>query len=134
MLAATITHLLTPGQTITIFVSEILSVLLMLSGFAIMITAWWHFKTQSIAICPTEPTASLITSGIYRLTRNPMYLGLAIMLVGIALWMGTLPYYAAAAGFFLIIHSNFCPYEEAKLQRTFGNEYDQYKSRVRQWI
>lgn len=103
-------------------------------GFAVMMWGWRLFKKHDVAICPSSVTASLITHSIYQVSRNPMYLGLTLMLLGLALYMGTLPFYFAAIAYFAVINWGFCPYEEEKLASTFGQEYLNYKGRVRRWL
>lgn len=102
-------------------------------GFAIMLRAWWLFRIENTAICPTARTTTLITRDVYVLTRNPMYLGMVMMLAAIALLAGALPFYIAAVLYFLLLNAVFCPYEEQKLRATF-DEYANYASRVRRWI
>ena len=133
LLAAAI-HVLVPVLPKHLFSSSLLAVLLSVGGFSVMIWAWRQFKDQDVAICPTDETDYLITDGVYRLTRNPMYLGITMMLFGIAVFIGTLPFYVAASVYFWIIHWAFCPYEEDKLMRTFGQDYSDYRTRVRRWI
>ena len=99
-----------------------------------MVFAWWQFKKRAVAICPTDTTEHLITDGVYRFTRNPMYLGIVLMLCGAAALLGTLPFYAAALGFFVLIDRLFRRYEEEKLAAAFGREFIEYKSKVRPWI
>jgi protein-S-isoprenylcysteine O-methyltransferase Ste14 len=99
-----------------------------------MMIAWAQFRQQQVAICPTEPTAKLITSGAYRFTRNPMYFGVMMMLGGLAFWFGTLPFVLAALAFFLVINLVFCPYEEQKLATNFGDDYRDYCQRVSRWL
>ena len=99
-----------------------------------MIQAWWQFRQTDVAICPTEKTTELITDGIYRFTRNPMYLGMVMMLTGVAMFVGTLPFYVAAVALFAILNFVFCPYEEEKLSRTFGSRFEQYRGRARRWL
>lgn len=103
-------------------------------GFLIMLRAWWLFRVHETAICPTASTTALITNDVYRLTRNPMYLGIVLMLLGVALGSGGLFFYLAALAFFLIIDFVFCPYEEDKLAHAFGDQFDQYRDRVRRWL
>lgn len=103
-------------------------------GFGIMLRAWWLFRAHQTAICPTAETTTLITSDVYRLTRNPMYLGVVLMLLGVALGTGGLPFYMAALTFFLIIDFAFCPYEEGKLEQGFGDAFTTYRARVRRWL
>lgn len=102
-------------------------------GFAIMLRAWWLFRIENAAICPTARTTTLNTRNVYALTRNPMYLGMVMMLGATALFAGALPFYVAAIVYFLLLNVVFCPYEEQKLRATFG-EYDDYAARVRRWI
>jgi len=99
-----------------------------------MIWAWWLFQKVETAVCPTENSEVLVTSGIYRLTRNPMYLGMVLMMAGVALWFGTLPYYLATVLFFLVINQFFCPFEEQRLISTFGEQYAVYRRSVRRWV
>lgn len=103
-------------------------------GFTIMIRAWWLFRLRETAICPTAESTTLITSDIYRFTRNPMYLGIVAMLLGVALYTGGLAFYAASFGFFLVINFAFCPYEEEKLRREFPLDFAAYAARVRRWM
>lgn len=133
LIAATL-HWLEPMRSLRLYSSAYVSGALALTGFAVMMWAWWQFKEHKVAICPTDTTEHLITDGIYRFTRNPMYLGIVMMLGGIAAYFGTLPFYAATAVYFLIIDRSFCPFEEDKLSASFRHDYEQYKSRVRRWI
>jgi protein-S-isoprenylcysteine O-methyltransferase Ste14 len=99
-----------------------------------MLRAWWLFRQRGTAVCPTGKTSSLITSDIYRLTRNPMYLGIVLILAGIAISTGGPSYYVASLAFFLVIDSVFCPFEEQKLTRTYAQAFTRYKSDVRRWL
>lgn len=103
-------------------------------GFLLMLRAWWLFKTSNTAICPTTRATSLITTDVYRLTRNPMYLGIVLMLVGVGLYSGGVLYMMAAATYFGIIDHAFCPYEERRLHTIFGEEYVRYARGVRRWL
>jgi protein-S-isoprenylcysteine O-methyltransferase Ste14 len=132
LVVATVWHLLLPVSPV--FSARIPAVLIGATGFTIMMWAWWQFREHRVAICPTDRTDHLIVDGAYRYTRNPMYLGVVTMLLGVALWFGTLPFALAALAFFLVIDRVFCPYEERKLVQGFGEEYERYRSRVRRWI
>ncbi len=110
------------------------AVAIIAAGFAVMTIGWWQFRQRGVLICPTAPTHYLIQHGIYRWSRNPMYLGIFLMLGGLAALAGDLSFYAAAVGFLLIMDRYFCPYEEAKLEASFPGEYAAYRARVRRWI
>jgi protein-S-isoprenylcysteine O-methyltransferase Ste14 len=118
----------------TLFTLPWLGALLGLAGFILMMWAWWLFRQRAIAVCPTARTTSLVTHGPYRFTRNPMYLGMVLMMSGLSLYIGTLPFYLSAIGYFAIMNFFFCPYEENKLANAFGREFTQYRTRVRRWL
>ena len=103
-------------------------------GFALMIRAWWLFKVNNTAICPTAASSSLVTHDVFALSRNPMYLGMIMMLAGLALFFGSLPFYAALVIYGLVLDRVFCPYEEQKLAGTYGEQYAAYRVRVRRWL
>ena len=68
-------------------------VLIAVLGFGIMLRAWWLFRAHQTAICPNAETTSLLTHDIYGLTRNPMYLGIVLMLLIYFLPQGILGYF-----------------------------------------
>ena len=103
-------------------------------GFALTIPAWWLFKVNNTAICPTAASSSLVTHDVFALSRNPMYLGMIMMLAGLALAFGSLPFYAALVIYGLVLDRIFCPYEEQKLARTFGQQFAAYRMQVRRWL
>ncbi len=131
---ATVVNVALPALRVELFSSRALAVCTAVAGFAIMMWAWWLFQKAETAICPTEYSSALVTSGIYRVTRHPMYLGMVMMMTGATLWFGTLPYYLATVVFFLVINQVFCPFEEKKLDETFCKEYLSYRRKVRRWV
>jgi protein-S-isoprenylcysteine O-methyltransferase Ste14 len=116
------------------FSSSLSGAVIGILGFAVMMWGWWVFKKSNIAICPTAHTDKLTFDGPYRLSRNPMYLGVVMILLGIAVYVGTPPFYLAAVIYFVILNRVFVPFEEQKLESTFGAEYLDYKRRVRKWL
>lgn len=83
---------------------------------------------------PGERPRALVSSGPYRWTRNPMYLGIALLMLGIGLPFGTWPFLVAPAGFLLTVDRAFVPGEERALETALGDEYRSYRSRVRRWL
>jgi len=106
----------------------------MVIGFAGLISAWLQFKKSKAAICPTSKTTNIIRTGLYRYTRNPMYLGMFLILLGASFYMGTIPSMLAPVVFFLIIDKVFIPYEEEKLLTSFGDLYSEYMTVARRWL
>jgi protein-S-isoprenylcysteine O-methyltransferase Ste14 len=105
-----------------------------MAGFTLMMWAWLIFKNQDLAVCLPGITNQITKSGPYRFSRNPMYLGMFLMMLGLALVIGTLPFYLSAVGFFAIMHFLFCPFEEKKLAHAFGRQYEQYRNEVHRWL
>ncbi len=134
IIAAAVIHILVPILPVHVYSSVSVAISVGACGFVVMMWAWWQFKEHEVAICPTDATDYLITDGVYKHTRNPMYWGMIMILFGIAVFFGTLPFYLAVAVYFAIINWAFCPYEEEKLARAFGQDYESYRSRVRRWL
>ena len=106
----------------------------LLVGFGLMMRAWWLFRVNDTAICPTAVSTSFITHDVYRATRNPMYLGMILMLAGIAMVFGSSWILLATVLYAAILDSVFCRYEEQKLLQQYGNRYATYLENVRRWL
>jgi protein-S-isoprenylcysteine O-methyltransferase Ste14 len=83
---------------------------------------------------PFDEAKVLVTSGFYRFTRNPMYMGMFMMLLGVAFMFGAVSALIPVPVFFLIIRNNFVLGEERFCEAAFGQQYLDYKSKVRRWI
>jgi protein-S-isoprenylcysteine O-methyltransferase Ste14 len=102
----------------------------------VLLGAWsiGLFRRARTSLLPIRPTTTLVVSGPYRLTRNPMYLALAFLYVGLALWflvfwaLVLLPAVIAVVQYFVIAR------EEKYLEEKFEEGYRQYRVRVRRWI
>jgi len=134
LVLASLTQFLLPASESTLPSLLMAGAALFALGFGIMIRAWWLFQQHETAICPTATTTTFIVEDIYRLTRNPMYLGMVLMLTGIALLVGSWPYYVVAILYAVILDHVFCRFEERKLLAQYGREYADYAVRVRRWI
>jgi len=114
--------------------SRVAAVLCIASGVPIAVWSVGLFHRVRISFVPIKPTTTLVIYGPYRFTRNPMYLGLVCVYLGIALWFGIfwalilLPAVMALIQRYVIIR------EEQYLERKFGGEYLKYKADVRRWI
>ncbi|MGO9444853.1 MAG: methyltransferase family protein [Thiobacillaceae bacterium] len=92
------------------------------------------FTRAGTAVKPFEPSTALIESGPFSITRHPMYLGMTLILAGIALALGTLSPWLVVPVFVWQITVRFIGAEERKLEATFGRSYLEYKRRVRRWL
>ena len=103
-------------------------------GITVCATAARMFDRAGTPIRPFERSTVLVTGGLYRYTRNPMYLGLTLILLGVWLLLGTASALLPIAVFIWIIQEGFIRGEERFLDAIFGEEYRGYKNRVRRWI
>ena len=92
------------------------------------------FKHVGTGLEPFDEATVLVTNGFYRVSRNPMYMGMFLMLIGVAFLMGSIGALLPVSIFMLIIRNNFVLGEERFMQAAFGQKYLQYKSEVRRWI
>jgi protein-S-isoprenylcysteine O-methyltransferase Ste14 len=91
--------------------------------------------TKAGSNVPTNmPTTTIVDSGPYRFTRNPIYLGMFLALLGLAMAFDSLWLLAAFVPFALVIRYGVVAREEAYLERRFGEVYRRYRSRVRRWL
>ena len=97
----------------------------------------WHadyFKRYNTPIKPFEHSTHLIKDGMYRYSRNPIYLGMAVILFGGAMVLGSLSPFVVVPVFIIIIERAFIVKEEEFLESIFGDEYLEYKNSVRRWL
>ena len=108
--------------------------LLMAPGFIIMLIAAAAFNRAKTGIIPFSESTQLVTGGLYRFTRNPMYLGMALSLAGGAMALGSLSAWIPVPLFMWVIQRQFIVREEAFLEDIYGEPYRQYCQRVRRWL
>ncbi|MEP3276344.1 MAG: isoprenylcysteine carboxylmethyltransferase family protein [Stappiaceae bacterium] len=92
------------------------------------------FRSVKTNINPLRKPDLLVTDGIYRYSRNPMYLGQVFVIFGVAIYLGTLADIAIAAGCFLVMDLWFIRQEETVMRAAFGERFDDYCAKVRRWI
>ena len=107
---------------------------LVLAGVAIMLWAAGLFRRAGTTIKPFETSSRLVLEGPYRYTRNPMYSGMAGILLGTALLLGSLTPLLVIPVFVAVIQRRFIRAEEAMLETAFADAYRRYKTRVRRWV
>lgn len=107
---------------------------LVVAALALAASAAFLFRRAGTPPHPGHPTTALVMRGPYRVTRNPMYVGLCLLYLGLALLVNSFwplllfPVVILLAQRWVIVH------EEAYLERKFGDEYRTYKMRVRRWL
>ena len=107
---------------------------LIVLGFAVTAPAAQAFRRLGTPLKPFEESTVVVTTGIFRFTRNPMYLGMVVGLLGVAILLGSLVSFLPVPVFVMIIHVQFIVHEERFMEELFGAEYLAYKRKVRRWI
>ena len=116
------------------FPLTLFGLILIIPGIVLNLSADKSFKVNDTTVKPILESNILITTGIFRITRNPMYLGFVMILLGIGILMGTLTPLLAVIVFAIFIDAVFIRYEEQKLEQAFQEEWVAYTQKVRRWI
>lgn len=107
---------------------------LILLGLALAVWSAVHMLAHKTSVVPRQDPAVLVTTGPFRLSRNPIYLADLLILVGWGGWIGSIWPWLAAPMFAVLIERLFIRQEEAALAAAFPEEFAAWSSRVRRWI
>ena len=124
----------TPGLTLP--AGKVIATSLVLAGVIIAILGVISFRRAKTTVNPLLPEAAsdLVVSGVYRLTRNPMYLGLLLVLLGWAVCLANGPALILAFGFVPLMNRLQIIPEERALAAKFGGDFAEYRAKVRRWL
>ena len=115
-------------------IAKIVGILLLVISLFFLITSLRKFSQSKNTLILIKPAASLQTNGIYNISRNPMYVGLAIVYLGVSCFIGNWWNVILFPILLLILQEYIINPEEKYLYRRFGQEYLDYKSKVRRWL
>lgn len=114
---------------------------LRLSGIILIIIGVWLniwadniFKRIKTTVKPYEKPSSLTVEGPFKFSRNPMYLGMLIILLGLVVILGSATPFIVSIAFYAIVMIFYIPFEEKSMEETFPNKFPEYKKKVRRWI
>ena len=112
-----------------------------LAGIALMVLGLWltgsasrEFRKAKTGFQLRDGGAALVTSGPFRFSRNPIYLGMLVWLLGLAVLLGSLVSFVFPVLTFLLANFVLIPPEEKKLQEIYGDEFRNYRQTVRRWL
>ena len=127
--------LLQQGPRIQTGLLALLAAPLWLVGGIILLWSFWNFLNEGRGTpAPLDPPKELVVTGFYKYVRNPMYVGVLLILLGHFLWSGFWYIVVYAALAFVIVHLFVTLYEEPTLRMKFGPAYEEYLRRVPRWI
>ena len=133
LLLSVVLFYLFPSLKLIKFPYNLFGLAVLLVGIILNWQSWVLFKKHKTSYKFEESTL-FIKEGLYKYSRNPMYLGMVMLLLGVAIYVGNLASLVPLILFFVVIDRMFVPYEEEKMENTFGVEYLDYKKRVRRWL
>ena len=116
--------------------NNIISLFLMILGLTIFLSAVKSFRRQKTTVNPLDPkqASSLVTSGIFKFSRNPMYLGMLIILLSMAFKFNLIGGMITSIFFYIFITKFQIIPEEAAMDELFGNEFIDYCKKTKRWI
>jgi protein-S-isoprenylcysteine O-methyltransferase Ste14 len=104
------------------------------AGFVMIVMGMRRFQAAGTNIPPTLPTTALVVDGIYRRTRNPLYLGMTLVYLGLGIAAGSLWAIGLVVPLLWVMNTGVIAREEHYLERKFGDPYRAYKAGVRRWV
>ena len=131
IIAAVVLHFLYP---LVVFRFRAIDLGVTASGLYLIVAPVIWFKRKKTTIIPRQKPAALINEGPFKLSRNPMYLGMVLFTLGIGLIMGSLQALIPAIWLFFFLQKNYVIPEERKLREGLGQEAEDYFATTGRWI
>ena len=119
---------------ISVDLSSLLGLILIFSGVSLVVVSLRFMRKMKTTFIPDGTPEVLISSGPFKFSRNPIYLGMLTILVGVAFLMSSLSAIIIAFVFGTIINFTWIAHEEKKLHELFSEDWENYSSKVRRWI
>jgi len=127
-------HFLFPVLIIIPSLWNLLGIIPLALGVFLNLSADNAFHRANTTVRPFEESSALITRGVFRISRNPMYLGMVLILPGVAVLVGSLTPYVVVLAFAILMDRMFIKVEERMLAEKFGAEWEAYKRSTRRWL
>ena len=119
-----------PYRSLSLYLGSVLTI----AGVALVLAAAGLFRKRNTNVKPWQPATTLVTSGLYRATRNPMYLGMSLLYAGLALILDSILALVLLPVVLIVIRTHVIAREEHYLEARFGDDYRSYRQRVRRWF
>lgn len=134
MLLMVVLHLVAPLVQIMPPLWNLLGLVPLALGILINVSADRAFHRARTTVKPFDSPAALVTGGVFRLSRNPMYLGFVLILTGVAFLLGTLSPFLVILLFITWIERVYIAFEERALAEKFGAAWSAYRDTTRRWL
>lgn len=127
-------HFIAPFRRVITMPWILTGILPLVIGLWLNVRADNQFKLAETTVKPFQESTALVSHDVFSFSRNPMYLGMASVLIGIALLLGSITPCIVVLLFIVLIDRIFIQKEETMLLQTFGEEFEKYRQSVRRWI
>lgn len=134
IITAVILHYFFPVSIVIPFQYNLLGLLIIGLGIYLVLQSVLLLRSYNTTLEPSGNPSSLVTKHPYNHSRNPIYLGDLLIALGSATILSSLSAFIAPIIFFLVVNTIIIPFEENRLQKNFGIEYERYKGSVRRWL
>jgi protein-S-isoprenylcysteine O-methyltransferase Ste14 len=134
LLSGVVIHLVVPWRFLPAGFAVPLGVSLVVVAIALFSSAVGKFRAAGTLVPARQPTTTIVRTGPYRFSRNPIYLAFSVLQLGIAMWVNSVWLLITLAGAVALINFVVIPREERYLERKFGALYLDYKVSVRRWL
>jgi protein-S-isoprenylcysteine O-methyltransferase Ste14 len=125
-----------PSLGFTLFSSSLVALVLAVIGVAFALLGVWEFRTAGTTVDPRVPdqSVSLVVRGVYRVSRNPMYVGFFLVLFALGIFLSNLASLVLLPAFVIYMNRFQIVPEERHMREKFGETYRQYEAEVRRWF
>jgi protein-S-isoprenylcysteine O-methyltransferase Ste14 len=127
-------HFLLPFRELIPFPWRLLGILPLVLGIILNVLADRSLKWHKTTVKPFVSSRVLVTEGVFRVSRHPMYLGMILSIAGIAVLLGSLTPWFILLLLAVLLDARFIRIEESMLEETFGEAYRRYRKQARSWI
>jgi protein-S-isoprenylcysteine O-methyltransferase Ste14 len=134
IVVAVAVHFLLPLVQVFDMPWRLIGLVLLLFGILLNLLADRAFKAHNTTVKPFEESTVLVTHGVFGVSRNPMYLGMTLILLGVATLLGSVTPFLVAFLLAALLDRVFIIPEERMLNETFGQQYGEYRRHVRRWF
>jgi protein-S-isoprenylcysteine O-methyltransferase Ste14 len=134
VILAVLLHLVLPWRPLLFFPWRLFGLIPLGAGIAFNLIADRDMKRHATPVKPFEPAARLLTGGVFAISRNPMYLGMALILLGLAVLLGTVTPFLPALALPILLDRVFIEPEERMLEEQFGERFLRYSDKVSRWL
>ena len=134
LLLIVILYFVFPIKTIIIFPWNLTGLIPGIAGAVLNIIADKDFKKANTTVKPFDKSSTLITNGVFQISRNPMYLGMVLILISASMITGTISPFFVIPPYIIFMQIVYINEEEKMLEAEFGDDWKNYKTKVRRWI